>query len=161
VQEPNRARKREDMTSKRDKDKPNKTKTKNKPDKNKNELPIKTGFRHDKAAQKFCAMMVLSAIDEARCAKGQDITRPTEVQLNARHFLIAKDNRAMIRAMLEALAIDPEWFFARVLYRLIKQKWPAVRRDKKSSGVHGKGDYQLFDELYEQYRSKINERESV
>ncbi len=105
----------------------------------------KKGFHEDSGTKKFCSVLILSAIDEARQkAEQQELS---EEQINARYFLVARENRSMIKSLVECMGIDPDWFFSRVLRRLVASEWPALAGEwKHSSRLHGSGLYVFFDE---------------
>lgn len=109
----------------------------------------KTGFHEDLSTVRFCTVLIMSAIDEARRYDGQPDT-PTAItqdQLHARYFLVARENRAMIFKLVEAMGVDPDWFFSRVLKPLIVKRWPPVpRKHRKASRLHGAGLHLLFEE---------------
>mgnify|MGYP000861603210 FL=1 len=99
----------------------------------------------DESVKRFCAVLILSALDEARALPQQDHAVLTPEQAQARHFLLARSNRRMMRRLLGAMGIDCHWFFHRVVKRLVQSGWPAIAPDDRhTSRMHGTGLYDFF-----------------
>ncbi len=97
------------------------------------------GFVHDDATRRFCTVLILSALDEARSTK-----KPLHKdQIHARYFLLARVNRTMVQRLIEAMGVDPLWFFGRVLVRLVRLGWPAPHTPPHSRR-HPRGMYAFF-----------------
>lgn len=115
--------------------------------KQKNKAPTQKGFHEDTATKKFCSVLILSAIDDARRKGEQEREEMTQDQIDARYFLVARENRSMIRTLVECMGLDPDWFFERIVRRLVSEGWPALSEAfRHSSRLHGSGLYIFFDE---------------
>ena len=108
------------------------------------------GFAEDDGIRRFYVTLLLSAIDEARQYPQQGHQPLNEHQINARLFLLDPSNRIMVYKIVEATGLNPEWFFERVLARLIKEGWPPATHSPFRSRLNGKDSQQLFANFYEE-----------
>lgn len=108
------------------------------------------GFAEDDGVRRFYVTLLLSAIDEARQYPQQGHQPLNEHQINARLFLLDPDNRVMVHKIIEATGLNPDWFFERVLTRLIKEGWPAATQSPYRSRLNGKYSEQVFASLFEE-----------